>query len=104
LLGRCEREALAGRPGVWVVRLSHNGRVRSPRVGQLCARFGGVRLATDEVGFREKRSAREFVRRVVATGAAVEAVEQRPFDLEFMFHSLVQGESTEHESKDESDR
>ena len=104
LLGRCGREALAGRPGVWVVRLSHNGRVLSPRVGQLCARFGGVRLATDEVGFRERRSAREFVRRMVAAGAAVEAVERRPFDLEFMFHSLVQEESTEHESKDESDR
>ncbi|MGD8867667.1 MAG: ABC transporter ATP-binding protein [Gemmatimonadales bacterium] len=104
LLGRCGREALDGRPGVWVVRLSHNGRLRSARLGQLCARFGGVRLATDEVGFEERRSAREFVRRVVAAGAAVEAVERRPFDLEFLFHSLVQEESTDRESKDESGR
>lgn len=102
LLGRCGRERLAGRPGVWVVRLSYNGRLRSARLGQLCARLGGVQLATDEVGFRDGRSAREFVRKMKAAGVAVEAVEQRPYDLEFLFHSLVQAESTDHESKDES--
>lgn len=101
LLGRSTRDALAGRPGVWVVRLSYNGRLRSPLVGRVCGMLGGVRLATDEVGFKEVRSAQEFVRRMVAAGAPVETVEKRPFDLEFLFHSLVQEKSSNHASKND---
>lgn len=101
LLGRSTRDALAGRPAVWVVRVSYNGRLRSPRVGRLCAGLGGVRLATDEVGFRSKARAHEFVRRITAAGAGVEAVESRPFDMEFLFHALVQEKSSDRGSRDE---
>jgi ABC-2 type transport system ATP-binding protein len=102
LLGRCGRETLADRPSIWVVRLGHNGRLPAPRTVQLCARLGGVRLAMDEIGFKEGRGAREFVRRMVAAGAVVEAVERRAFDLEFLFHSLVQEESAGGGSQHES--
>lgn len=101
LLGRSTRDELAGRPGVWVVRLRHNGRLRSKLVGRVCGSLSAVRLATDEVGFKEVRSAQEFVRRMTAAGVLVDAVERRPFDLEFLFHSLVQEKSEDHASKDE---
>lgn len=101
LLGRSTRDALASRPAVWVVRLSYNGKLRSPRVGRLCDSLGGVRLATDEVGFSELRIAHEFARRMVAAGAVVETVERRSFDMEFLFHSLVQEESSDCGSRDE---
>jgi ABC-2 type transport system ATP-binding protein len=101
LIGRCTREGLSGRPDVWVVRVSDNGKLRSPRLGQLCGQSGGVRLAADEVGFRDGRSAREFARRLTAAGAVVEAVDRRRFDLEFLYHSMVKERTTQTGSEDD---
>jgi len=94
-IGRFKREAFTGRPDVWIVRLGDNGRLRLTQLGRLRARFGGVQLATDETGFKEGRCAREFARRLTVAGAVVETIERRHFDLEFLFHSMVQEHSPE---------
>lgn len=90
LLGRCSRSELLAQPDIWVVQLGQ-GSIGAPSeaIG-LCAEFDGVRLAADEVVFVDEVTAREFAARSRAIGQAVEAVERRPFDLEYLFHSLVQ--------------
>jgi ABC-type multidrug transport system ATPase subunit len=102
LIGRCSREGLRARADVWVVRLSDDGKLRRSRTVPLGA-LGGVRLAADEIGFRERRGARDFAHRMMADGAVVETIERRRFDLEFLYHSIVQGTSTGVGSTDESE-
>lgn len=94
LLGRCTRESLVARPDVWVVQLRALRKLESGCMDGLCAKLDGVRLATDEAGFTDGRRAREFARRVSAAGAAVETIERRTFDLEYLFHSLLQKRSS----------
>ena len=96
VLGRCSRGELAAQRDIWVVQLGQ-GSINTPTeaIG-----FGpgsrGVRLAADEVALADEAAAREFAARWRAAGCVIEAVERRPFDLEYLFHSLVQG--NEHES------
>ncbi len=94
LLGLCTRESLVARPDVWVVQLRALKKVEPARINDLCAKLDGVRLATDEAGFTNGRRAREFARRVSEAGAAVETIERRAFDLEYLFHSLLQRPSS----------
>ena len=94
LLELCSRESLLARPDVWVVQLRALRKLEGGCVDGLCERFGGVRLANDEAGFIDGRRAREFARRVREAGAAVETIERRAFDLEYLFHSLVQRQSS----------
>ncbi len=80
---------MLARPDIWVVQLGHGSMdVQSEAIG-LCAEFDGVRLAADELVFVDEVTAREFAARSRAMGQAVEAVERRHFDLEYLFHSLV---------------
>jgi len=88
-LGRSARSELLSQPDVWVVRLSSDS-ADAVSVGRLCAKLHGVRLAADETGFRHEPLAREFAARASTRGFVVEAVERRSFDLEYLFHSLVQ--------------
>jgi ABC-2 type transport system ATP-binding protein len=94
LLELCSRESLVARPDVWVVQLRALRKLEGGCVDGLCARLGGVRLANDEAGFTDGRRAREFARRVREAGAAVETIERRAFDLEYLFHSLLQRQSS----------
>ncbi len=103
LVGRYTRDCLV-RPDVWVVRLRASGSLRLRDRSALRGRLGGVQLAADEIGFREGRSAREFARRLAAAGMAVEKVERRRFDLEFLYHSMLQNQSPETGSNDDGDR
>lgn len=90
LLGRSSRDELAAQPEVWSVLLkSERWGVPAP-IEALCLELGGVRLAVDEAAFGEAKSARAFAGEVEAAGGSVESVERRPFDLEYLFHSLVQ--------------
>lgn len=90
VLGRSTREELLRRPDVWVVQLASETRGGTAEVGALCARFGAVRLAADEAAFDDERAARDFAAGVAAAGGRIAAIERRPFDLECLFHTLVQ--------------
>ncbi|UCC83017.1 MAG: ABC transporter ATP-binding protein [Gemmatimonadota bacterium] len=90
LLGRSSREELVERPETWVVLLGTERGERPVQVNALCLELGGVRLAADETAFADARSARAFAGQVETAGATVESIERRPFDLEYLFHSLVQ--------------
>jgi ABC-type multidrug transport system ATPase subunit len=90
LLGRSTRAELVERPETWVVLLGEEPGGVSERADALCLELGGVRLAADEAAFTDARSARAFAGQVERAGAGVESIERRPFDLEFLFHSLVQ--------------
>ncbi len=103
LVGRFTRDCLS-RPDVWVVRLRASGSLRPRDRSALRVRLGGVQLAADEIGFRQGRSAREFARRLAVAGAVVETVERRRFDLEFLYHSMLQNRSPETGSNDDVDR
>lgn len=92
LLGRSSRQELAERPGVWVLLLGAERVGMSARTEALCLELGGVRLASDEVAFAEARAARAWAGRFELEGGRVESIERRPFDLEFLFHSLVQND------------
>lgn len=89
VLGRSSRSELLSQPDVWVVQLSRDSG-DAVSVGRLCAKLHGVRLAADEAGFGHEQLAREFAARASTRGCVVEAVERRSFDLEYLFHSLVQ--------------
>jgi len=89
VLGRSSRTELLSRPDIWIVRLSR-GSAEAVYVQRLRAKLRGVRLAADEAGFAHGRAALEFATRARAKGCVVEAVERRSFDLEYLFHSLVQ--------------
>lgn len=89
LLGRSARHQHVERPETWVVLLGEEPGEASARADALCLELGGVRLAADEAAFTDARAARAFARRIERAGAAVESIERRPFDLEFLFHSLV---------------
>lgn len=93
LLGRSSRKELVSKPDVWVAQLGPDSLAAASEVGALCKELDGVRLAADEAGFVEERAAREFAARIRVAGVAVEAIERRPFDLEYLFHSLVRQES-----------
>jgi ABC-2 type transport system ATP-binding protein len=90
LLGRSSREELVERPKTWVVTLGTERGEVAARADALCLELGGVRLAVDEAAFADARSARAFAGQVEAAGVTVESIERRPFDLEYLFHSLVQ--------------
>ncbi len=95
LLGRAGRDELVRRPDIWIVQLDVE---RLPNSSPLDARrieLGGVRLAADEVAFTDREAARTFATAVRVGGGSVERVERRRFDLEFFFHSLVQGKGGE---------
>ncbi len=92
LLGRAGRDELASRPDIWIVQLELEGLPESSQIDARRVELGGVRLAADEVAFTDRQAARGFARAVHSGGGSVERVERRPFDLEFLFHSLVQGE------------
>lgn len=93
LLGRCSRDEIAGRPDVWVVQLAPGGAAAGNRSVASCAALGGVRLAADEVAFQDEQAARSYAERVTVVGdGVVEAIERRRFDLEYLFHSLLQKE------------
>jgi ABC-2 type transport system ATP-binding protein len=70
LLGRCSRRDLLARTDIWVVQLG------------------------DEVVFEDQAMALGFAAHARAVGQTVEAIERRPFDLEYLFHSLVQESET----------
>jgi ABC-2 type transport system ATP-binding protein len=89
-LGRSSRAELGGRPDIWVVQLGAERAAEMPEVEVLCREAGGVCLAADEAAFTDERAARSYAERIDAVGGAVETVERRPFNLEFLFHSLVQ--------------
>jgi ABC-type multidrug transport system ATPase subunit len=95
LLELCTRENLVARPDVWVVQLRALRKLEGGCMDGLCANLDGVRLATDEAGFADGRRAREFARRVSEAGAAVETIERRAFDLEYLFHSSLQRRSSD---------
>jgi ABC-2 type transport system ATP-binding protein len=90
LLGRSSREELAERSEIWVVLLGPERGEVSSGAEALCLELGGVRLAADEAAFADARSARAFAGQVETTGGRVDSIERRPFDLEYLFHSLVQ--------------
>ena len=90
LLGRCSKNGLTAQPDNWVVQLGHGSMNASAEAIGLGPGSAGVRLAADEVVFVDEVTAREFATRSRALGQVVEAVESRPFDLEYLFHSLVQ--------------
>jgi ABC-2 type transport system ATP-binding protein len=97
LLGRSSREELGRRPEIWIVQLGTE--LAEASAEALCKELGGVRLATDEAAFDSERSARAWAERVEVAGGTVESVERRPFDLEYLFHSLVQDEAGEWEDR-----
>jgi ABC-type multidrug transport system ATPase subunit len=92
LLGRSSREELADQPEIWVVLLGPARREVSARADAVCLELGGVRLAADEAAFTDGRSARACAEQVEMIGGRVEGIERRPFDLEYLFHSLVQND------------
>jgi ABC-2 type transport system ATP-binding protein len=98
LLGRSSREELVERPEIWVVLLGTERGEAPARIEALCLELGGVLLAADEAGFADARSARAFAGRVRTAGGRVESIERRPFDLEYLFHSLVQNDPGESET------
>ena len=91
LLGQGSREALIGARDVWVVQVLGD----AARMESLMVQFGGIRLAGDEAAFKEERQARGFANAAEAAGARVYLFEERPFDLELLFHQLTQGKSAE---------
>jgi ABC-2 type transport system ATP-binding protein len=91
LIGRSSREELATRPGIWVVQLSAG----SARANSLRKKFDGVRLADDEAAFLEEMNARRYASHVELSGGSVEALERRPYDLECLYHELVQDQANE---------
>ncbi len=95
LLGHFSRSQLVTQPDNWVVQLGQGSIAASAETIGLGPGSGGVRLAADEVVFAREEAAREFAARSRAAGQTVEAIERRPFDLEYLFHSLVQGQETE---------
>lgn len=95
LLGRSSREELVGRPDIWVVQLGSEEFAGSPEAPSLFATLGGVQLAADEVAFADEQSARHYAAVISPAEGGVESIERRPFDLEYLFHSLVQGGSEE---------
>ncbi|UCC72843.1 MAG: ABC transporter ATP-binding protein [Gemmatimonadota bacterium] len=99
LLGQISCEELTRRPDIWVVQLIAEGRDVPPTFEMACRELGGVRLAADEVAFDDERCARICKRWTENAGGTVEAVEQRRFDLEYLFHSLVQNESPERQRR-----
>jgi ABC-type multidrug transport system ATPase subunit len=95
LLGRTSRQELALHTDVWVVQLGVESEAALSRAQGLYTELEGVQLAADEVAFIDELAARRFAERVEAGGGGTEAIERRPFDLEYLFHSLVQNESRE---------
>jgi ABC-2 type transport system ATP-binding protein len=93
LLGRSSRDELAERSEIWVVLVGPERGKMSGRTEALCLELGGVPLAADEAAFADARSARAFAVRVATVGGSVESVERRSFDLEYLFHSLVQNDA-----------
>jgi hypothetical protein len=83
---------LAVRPEIWVVLLGTERGEVPARIEALCLELGGVRLAADEAAFPEARSARTWAEQIETAGGRVESIERRPFDLEYLFHSLVQND------------
>lgn len=92
LLGRSSRENLAERSEIWIVTLGPEPAAAAARAETICRELGGVRLAADEAAFSDMRSARACAKRVETAGGVVESIERRPFDLEYLFHSLVQND------------
>ncbi|MGD2154825.1 MAG: ABC transporter ATP-binding protein [Gemmatimonadales bacterium] len=93
LLGRSSRDELAERSAIWVVLLGTGRAGAWARAEALCPELGGIVLAADEAAFSDARSARAFATRVEAAGGSVESIERRPFDLEYLFHSLVHNDT-----------
>lgn len=85
------RDELTRRSEIWVVQLCRQDDViPALDLGPLAAKLGGVGLAADEVAFADEADARAFVRRIETAGGRVEMIERRPYDLEYLYHSLVQ--------------
>ena len=95
LLGRCSRSELLAQPDIWVVQLGHASMSASSEAIGLGLGSDGVRLAADEVVFVDELAAQEFAARSRAMGQVVETIDRRPFDLEYLFHSLLQDTETE---------
>lgn len=96
VLGRSLRDELTRRSEIWVVQLCRQDDViPALDLGPLAAKLGGVGLAADEVAFADEADARAFVRRIETAGGRVEMIERRPYDLEYLYHSLVQSDGEE---------
>ncbi len=91
LLGQGSREELIGARDVWAVQF----RGDEAGMASLMLQFGGIRLAGDEAAFKEERLARGFANAAEAAGARVYVFEERPFDLELLFHQLTQRTSAQ---------
>jgi ABC-type multidrug transport system ATPase subunit len=88
-LGRASRAELVARPDIWVVQLGEDARRTPAEQPAREVAAGAIRLAADELAFPDEEPARRFARLVENGGGVVELIEQRPFDLECLFHSLV---------------
>ncbi len=86
-LGHIDRGRMGRAPEIFVVQLRPCG----PGSIESVDAAGGIRLSADEMAFTSEDRARGFARAAASAGLAVEAIERRPSDLEFLFHSLIQG-------------
>lgn len=86
-LARRSRRQLASRPPVWVVRVWTRETEKSEPPPRPPVR-GGVRLAADELAFRREDEARACARAATADGLGAR-IEMRPYDLELLFHALL---------------
>jgi ABC-2 type transport system ATP-binding protein len=87
-LGRMTRAELARQSDVSVVQLE----VALPESASLavrCRELNGVVLAGDEIAFSDRVRAQTFANEIMAEGVSVDSIEQRPFDLECLFHTLI---------------
>ncbi len=88
-LGDISRAELVGEPPIWVACWDAEGGRGAPVSLDRAFRQGGVRLAADEMAFRDEWACRRFAAAMGAAGVTV-GIEGRPYDLEYLFHALVQ--------------
>ena len=95
-LGSISKAELTRKSDVWVVQL-RSAALRAAELAGLCGELDGVLLAVDEAAFTDKDRAHSFADRIAAAGGSVESIEPRPFDLEYLFHSLMDWKRAEDE-------
>jgi ABC-type multidrug transport system ATPase subunit len=87
-LGSISKADLTRKSDVWVVQMG-SAPLRSAELASLCGELDGVLLAVDEAAFTDNDRAHTFANRIEASGGTVDSIELRPFDLEYLFHSLM---------------
>ncbi len=87
-LGSISKAELTRKSDVWVVQL-RAASMRAAELAAVCGELDGVLLAVDEAAFTDQDCAHSFADRIAAAGGSVESIEPRPFDLEYLFHSLM---------------